>query len=521
MSKTNSYTVQRGDTLSGIARSHGSTVQEIGTLNRLAHYDRLAVGQKLHVPAPEGSTPSIQTKVAKPQPAATQDPTLYMQFVDVLNAPIAGMKVMLEHAGDIFQHVTDSQGRTPPVSASNPKAPVTVSVEKAAGGWKQIAQVVDFSEATYVRLRSPKLQLTSSMRPHDGAPQPTLPAKPVAPGTVIETRSPAGNPVQQVALECPNKDNLKLDPNFKYRDFILAASQRSGLAPQAIAAIMNAEAAKLFTFREEPIIDKKTKKQAIGADGTPRFRRIREVSGEWDTRSASPLSSARGMTQFLDGSWIDQAMTEGSFLNARVKKEGWLLTTSVQVKSGKKTVTKAVPAFRLASGGLVTKAPLARTLSSSPYLIGRASASDANLQALLDLRFEAEYAIHTAVDYGIQNLNALSAAGHQVAGLNDGEKAKIVYLAHHLGLADAKKFINEEISESHAKYLLENQVGVSAAAAKAVPFDDKYVPTHRDWLKVFIEEHITFEKFMCQKISSGPVRGVLEITKAIRIYSGA
>ena len=351
MYKTTSYTVQRGDTLSGIARLHGSTAQEIGKLNRLAHYDRISVGQKLDVPAPDGPKPATQTKVTKTPPAGRDDPTLYMQFVDVLNSPISGMKVMLEHAGEVLRHVTDAQGRTPPVSGSNPKAPVTVSVEKAAGGWKQVAQIAEFSEATYVRLRSPKLEVTSSMRPHDGAPQPPLPAESVDPGTVIETRSPAGHPVQEVALECPNKDNLKLDPNYKYRDFILAASQRSGLAPQAIAAIMNAEAAKLSTFREEPIIDKKTKKQAIGADGKPRFKRIREVSGEWDTRSASPLSSARGITQFLDGSWIDQAMTEGTFLNARAKKEGWLLTTSVQYKSGKKTVLKTVPTFRLASGG--------------------------------------------------------------------------------------------------------------------------------------------------------------------------
>lgn len=43
------YTVQRGDTLSGIARRYGTTAVELALVNRLDHPNRLDVGQVLIV----------------------------------------------------------------------------------------------------------------------------------------------------------------------------------------------------------------------------------------------------------------------------------------------------------------------------------------------------------------------------------------------------------------------------------------------------------------------------------------
>ena len=45
------YTVNRGDTLYGIARKFGVPVREITTLNGLSNVDRLMVGQSLIIPA--------------------------------------------------------------------------------------------------------------------------------------------------------------------------------------------------------------------------------------------------------------------------------------------------------------------------------------------------------------------------------------------------------------------------------------------------------------------------------------
>ena len=107
------------------------------------------------------------------------------------------------------------------------------------------------------------------------------------------------------------------------------------------------------------------------------------------------------------------------------------------------------------------KRGLAQVLSSNSYLTARATASDGNLQKLLDLRFEPEYAIHTAVDYGIENLKALKGFGFKIDGVTDGDKAKLIHLTHHLGSSDAKGFINNTICNARAKVLLDAQVGTA------------------------------------------------------------
>jgi hypothetical protein len=514
--KTELYVVQRGDTLTKIARSHNTTVAAIATRNDLSSINRISVGQRLAIPRSETRASAAAPSPSAPQPA--QGRTLMMQFVDALNAPIDGLKVLLEYAGEQLQHITDTSGKIPAVTTGERSSPVIAKVQTPTGKWKEVAQITPSADTTYVRVRSPKVKLDSSLRPHE-ASAPTPQAKRAAaspPGTVAQIISPGGNPVQQVSMECPNPQNLRLGPNFKYREVILAASKRSSLIPQAIAAIMNAEAAKISVRHETPVLNKKTGKPAIGKDGKPVIKRWIENTGEWNPRSASPLSSARGMTQFLDASWIDQAVTDGTFLNNHAQKEGWLTTTTIRIQKGKSTTEREVRAFRLADRSLVTRAPLAKTLSGRPHLTGRASASDKNLQKLLDLRFDAEFAIHAAVDYGMQNLAALKSAGFKLDALNDGEKAKVVYLAHHLGLADSQHFINDTMTSAHAQYLLENQVGKASAQTKAEVFKGDYLAAHRKWLKDFVDNNITLPERMCESSAAPAVRDLISITKAIR-----
>lgn len=146
---------------------------------------------------------------------------------------------------------------------------------------------------------------------------------------------------------------------------------------------MNAEAATITIVHQISVLEPKTEKKKLGKDGKPIFKTMRENTGEWDPRSASSRSSARGMTQFLDATWIGMACTEGTFLNARAKKERWLTQTTIEVKKGKKTTTKTVQAFRLADGTIVTEGPLAKTLNKK-YISGRATASDHKQSDLRD-----------------------------------------------------------------------------------------------------------------------------------------
>ncbi|MEM4990627.1 LysM peptidoglycan-binding domain-containing protein [Collimonas sp. H4R21] len=543
---TTSYTVRRGDTLTKIAKLHNSTPQVIAELNDLSNINLIHVGQHLQVPAlvpvPE------HNPAPEKQEQAPQERTLFMQFVDVLNQPIKDLKVKLHLDGETAEHVTDSKGEVPPVEVKSESSAVKVEVETVTGKSKHIATVSPRGDNTYVRLHSPKLAVQSQLRTHEGkppapaapppaAPAPVSPAATVSappaaaadssaskpktttpPGTVTDTRSAAGHPVQEVSLECPNKLNLRLMQNFTYRDYIVAAANRAGMIPQAIAAIMNAEAATIITIEEVPVFNKKTGKPALDKKGKPVIKRIPKNTGVWDPNSASPRSSARGMTQFLDATWIEMTMTDGTFLNARAKKEGWLTTTTITIKHKKSEETKEVPAFKLENGSFVTpgKHSIAAQLSSKPYLTGRAKASDGNLQKILDLRFEAEYAIHTAVDYAMQNLAMLKKNNFKLDTLNDGEKAKIAYLAHHLGPGDVKAFINNTMTAEHAEYLLKAQVGADGAAKRAEKNKNDYLAAHRAWLDDFINDRISTTKYMCKADDAPTVRTLLDTTIAIR-----
>jgi len=501
------YIVKSGDSLSKIARAHGTTALSIARLNNITHIDVIRVGQHLRIPSRSANT-SRTTILATPSVAPAghdsddeeESSSLWIRFVDAFQQPIQQFKASVQAGTKLVEHLTDASGYLPRIEIPTGST-VIVAVEKIVGGKKKVAELVATETFQHVLLTSPKATVASSQQVHEGPKRATSPPSPQSPGTVETTRSSNGNPVEQVMLECPNTDNLCLKANFKYRDIVLAAAKRSGYQPQAIAAIMNAEAATIVTTElvpvigkdGEPVIDKKT--------GKPKIKKLTKNTGEWNEKSASPLSSARGMTQFLDGSWIDQAVTDGTYLNAEAKSEGWLTTTTVQ--NGK--TSKTIPAFKKSDGELVTataKRSLARVLSSKPHVTSRATASDANLQALLDLRFKAEFAIHTAVDYGLQNMKALSSARYKTDSLSDAEKAKVVYLCHHLGVTDAKHFIDNSMTEEHAKYLLEQQVGDAKAARRAKIAEGQYLKAHRNWLSEFIDTKIKLSKFCCSEVES-------------------
>lgn len=512
------YVVKERDTLTKIAGMHGVTVPELVAANGIKNPQFIRKDQVLIIPPRKHAALSPSPRSLD----ATEKPTknLYIQAKCAAGKPIPNLKLAIEVGCDRTEHITDSSGQIPALAVVDADQNVKIFAEKSSGGWKKISELSVSHENTSVSLQSPKVSVDSKTAVHDGPAQTSKLDKPVptAPGTTEERRSANGNPVQSVALECPNKENLKLLANFKYRDIILAASKRSNICPQAIAAIMNAEAATIIITEQVPVINKKSKKQEVGRDGKPKFKTKKTSTGEWDPNSASPNSSARGMTQFLDGSWIDQATIKGTFLNDYATSQGWMTETTITVKQGKKSIDKKVAAFKLANGGFVTARKgysLAQTLNSDTYLNGRATAKDANLQKLLDLRFKADFAIHTAVDYGTQNLKGLEERGIHTSSLPDSEKAKIIYLTHHLGLGDAIEFIRRSMGPKKARHLYEQQVGVTAAEEEADEFGGDYVAAHRAWLQGFIDNKIKITEKMCDASSMAQPRTLIAITDSI------
>ena len=86
---------------------------------------------------------------------------------------------------------------------------------------------------------------------------------------------------------------LQLGPNTRYAATFATAEARTGIPAAALAAIVDAEAAKTG-------------------------------DGSWNTHSRNPRSSAAGLGQFLSGTWQNLAQTQGTWLNAYAAERGWL-----------------------------------------------------------------------------------------------------------------------------------------------------------------------------------------------------
>ncbi|WP_293864469.1 peptidoglycan-binding domain-containing protein [uncultured Alsobacter sp.] len=88
-----------------------------------------------------------------------------------------------------------------------------------------------------------------------------------------------------------DKPQLVLGPNAVYQDHLMTASARSGLDAAALAALINAEAAKL-------------------------------AGGLWNANSKAPSSTAAGLTQFLADTWKGEARRPNTLLNERARSLG-------------------------------------------------------------------------------------------------------------------------------------------------------------------------------------------------------
>ena len=115
----------------------------------------------------------------------------------------------------------------------------------------------------------------------------------------IDLRSLEGNeaaPVSGLTL-----DPARLGANARHAPALERAAERTGIPATALAAIVNAEAAK-------------------------------DSAGQWNTYSRNSRSSAAGLGQFLSRTWEGVAETRGTWLNQTAQAKGWL-DRSGQVRS--------------------------------------------------------------------------------------------------------------------------------------------------------------------------------------------
>jgi LysM repeat protein len=461
------YTVQPGDTLSGIARKSGVDVHQLIKLNDIPNPQLIYPGQKLrlsHPAAQDASDASFSE--------------LMIRFVDAIGAPICNMKTKIGTAAGTFDFVTDMNGLIPAVSTQSPDEIVHVSVEKIGGGVKKVATLMPPVGLHQATIRSPKLKIESPLRIHQGGGDQLerAPLK-LQPGEIKHDRNTAGNPVVNVGVECPNKDNLRLGANSQYREFIVSAANSYGLLPQALAAFCEAEAAKKpGPVREVPVVDKYGK-PVLDKYGKPKTKAVHGKAVEWDPSIVNAIG-AGGLTQFLVGTWIHQATLRGSYLSQKVGAEA--------EKRNIKTLSKT---------------------------------------DILEMRLDPETSIHVAADYASQNLASLSKSGVNLATVADVDKMKLAYLAHHEGAAGAAAIINGTLSDERADKLLQSQFkrrnddGKGKADAYRQKTGLQGADAYRKFLFDYIDAKISVDNFACDPSKFPASKPVSDIVAAIKLNS--
>lgn len=177
------YTVQAGDTLSGIAQRHGITVKRLCTINGIDNPDKIEVGQLIAL------NERVVCKVR-------------VLLIDWDRNPISNAKVRFEYRGKLKEVTSRNNGLVPEIITESPKDLVKISIARPDGSWELIAQIYSGWPNKLVTLKSRKFKLDGETKPHPkdekGKPIPDPPkpkgSKPVTPPAQPKPTDSKGTP---------------------------------------------------------------------------------------------------------------------------------------------------------------------------------------------------------------------------------------------------------------------------------------------------------------------------------------
>ncbi|MEA5103963.1 LysM peptidoglycan-binding domain-containing protein [Pantoea sp. S18] len=508
--KDETIKVKKGDSLGFIAKEYGVHVKDLAEYNNIKDPSRIYVGQLLKVPGYRtNDSDDIQLQLAD------EKCTMSFSFIDLIEKPIRDMKVKIVSAsGFIFDGITDELGRISDLIIPKLEE-VQVFVVSGINKKKEVATILPSGNNNNIQLTSPKVRINGTSVALKGEPG-HIDKKNNVINSIVTGRDVDGNPVVQVNHACPNEYDLNLGGNMIYWDDIISASEQSGIIPQSIAAVINAESAKdseLVWKKESVSIDFEKIKQR-------KLSRINEGLKEDDV--ILYRSSAAGMTQFLNKTWMGETFRKGTYLNTNARNIRLIEDRERKDSKGKVVIGKdKKPIMEQVINISPDEWKTESELMNGGYLSGKSPyppKATKLIQNWLNKRFESIYAIMAAVDYGLSNLSLLEKFGFNIQELNDAEKAKIIYLTHHLGIGDAVKFIKNTITEPSAKVLLTAQVGSRKAELRAKDNNESYVLAHREWLNGYINSNIKLLNFYCPKVTGKQVKDVelLNVIKKMR-----
>lgn len=340
------HVVKGGETLSGIAAANGTSVAALARANGIADPNRIGIGQTLHMPTGGAESPVVRSAPQRQAPAARTAPTTTtaptnataltngaltpgvssIKAADLAASRAAGrasggkcyawVKTALQQSGAVkdympgvaakdagpaleqrgFTNILNQPGANIRSPYDAPKGAVLVygaapgaTDKNAKYGHIEIRTANGFaSDYASANARTGpasnglegrgRVLIGVYVKPDAGAA--------TAPQTTGTPQTTATAPQGAYAPQ-----NLSLGANERYRDSIIEASNRTGMTPQTVAAIINAET-------------------------------LKDANGVWQANAKAGTSTATGMTQFLSSTWVGEATRAGSVLNQEAKAAG-------------------------------------------------------------------------------------------------------------------------------------------------------------------------------------------------------
>lgn len=275
------YVVKRHDTLWKIGRKFGVSVDEIARANGLRgrRIHLLKIGQNLRIPGETNGSP---------------DTVLALKFRGLDHRSFTPKKIKVEHDSEVKELAPDASGIVS-LSIFDHAKGLKVWIEDLTSQFIQVLDKPILPVGNWrVSLDSRKVATKGNLLPTKGPASTTTPAlrastahnAQLGDGVTVATqaRTEQGNPVHGLATIYV-EENLRLLPgNERYRKHIIAAAKKYGLTPQSLAALIDAEAAK--------------------------------VDGVWQEKSNSTKPKlAQGLAQFFAPAWTDVANYKGSLLH--------------------------------------------------------------------------------------------------------------------------------------------------------------------------------------------------------------
>ncbi|WP_338845752.1 LysM peptidoglycan-binding domain-containing M23 family metallopeptidase [Massilia sp. W12] len=271
------YVVKPRDTLWKIAKAHGTTVDALAHLNGMkgSQVHHLAVGQKIKLPGAAG----------------VPDCLLQLQFRGLDFNSFTPKNIKLEYDGKTVVQSFEQGLKTLQVAVNDHAQGLKVWIEDME---KKLVQVVDQQVLApgkwMVGIDSRQVSLKGNLLPQKGKQEAAVAtvqknsaqaAQKASGATVQEqTRTEAGTPMHAMASIYTEK-NLRLPPaNEEYRKYLIDSASRHGQTPQALAALVDAEAAKAGKKSKNP--------------------------GHWlENSNESFPKRAQGLAQFFPAAWAE------------------------------------------------------------------------------------------------------------------------------------------------------------------------------------------------------------------------